>query len=332
MPRNLIITSGDAAAERISQTGISAEILPWRDILYEGPVPLTDTPAELSAIRAGYLAAHYAQPGRDVAREFAERDRLLARHADFDTVTLWFEHDLHDMLQLLQLLDYFVTSGRKRDALRLIHTDRHLVMHTPDELLALAANAKPAGTARLNQAREAWRCWREPDPRAWAALLHRPRLGLKHLWSGVLQSLGHFPIAGKGISNVERFVIRTIAEGPASPIRLFDEFCRHCDRVHGSYMGDWSFFAMLDRLAARPSPLIAGLDGGPFTPSAPETSRRAWLESMPALTVLGRRVLAGDADWGEHTRIDRWVGGRHITNDHLWQYDSEDIRFIAPHP
>ena len=329
MPRDLIFTNGDFAAELISETGINARIVPWRDILYEGPVPLTETLPALSAIRAGYLEAHYAQPGRDVGHEFAERDGLLARHAEYDTVTLWFEHDLHDTLQLLQLLDYFAGAGRKGPSLRLIHTDRHLALYAPPELLALAAQSKPVGAARLNQAREAWGRWREPDPRAWAHLLARPRLGLKHLWSAVLESLSHFPIVGRGICNVERFVLTCIAVSPGTPLQLFEQFGSD---TAARYMGDWSFFAVLDRMAAQPSPLIAGLERGPYRPSSSEQARRAWFDSVPALTILGRRVLAGEANWADLTRIDRWVGGTHITNDQLWQLDPERGAIIAPHP
>lgn len=39
----LIITNGDAAAEKMREGRINGEILCWRDVLAEGPVPQTGT-------------------------------------------------------------------------------------------------------------------------------------------------------------------------------------------------------------------------------------------------------------------------------------------------
>ncbi|MEK6209644.1 MAG: hypothetical protein AABM64_04590 [Pseudomonadota bacterium] len=49
----LHITNGDIAVERMRDGGLRGEYLPWRDALHEGPVPVTATLEELSAIRPG---------------------------------------------------------------------------------------------------------------------------------------------------------------------------------------------------------------------------------------------------------------------------------------
>ena len=54
--RTLIITNGDAAVEKMREARINGEILCWRDVLHEGPVPYTETLEDLSAIRSDYLA------------------------------------------------------------------------------------------------------------------------------------------------------------------------------------------------------------------------------------------------------------------------------------
>ena len=54
MSERLIITNGDSAVDGLRAAGIAAEILPWRDILHDGPVP--DLPLEeLSRVRARWL-------------------------------------------------------------------------------------------------------------------------------------------------------------------------------------------------------------------------------------------------------------------------------------
>ena len=95
------------------------------------------------------------------------------------------------------------------------------------------------------------------------------------------------------------------------------------------FMGDWSFWRLLDDLALGPAPLVAGLDCAPFQ-FEDKSRMEAYLKSQPALTTLGRDVVAGRADWAAHHSIDRWWGGTHLTNAWLWRWDSETEHLIAP--
>ena len=73
----LHITNGDCAAERIRAAGVEGTILPWRDVLHEGPVPAGLPLERLSAVRADFLASGGAGAADEVRRSFAERDRIL---------------------------------------------------------------------------------------------------------------------------------------------------------------------------------------------------------------------------------------------------------------
>ncbi|MGI9373785.1 MAG: DUF1835 domain-containing protein, partial [Hyphomicrobiales bacterium] len=97
--KKLVITNGDSAANVLQEAGIEAKLLPWRDVLHIGPVPQTETLDALSAIRAEFLQ----DESDDALAQFNERDDLVTRHADFDSIELWFEHDLYDQLQLIQI-------------------------------------------------------------------------------------------------------------------------------------------------------------------------------------------------------------------------------------
>src|SRR5688572_24949857 len=101
----LHITNGDVVVERMRDGGLPGEYLPWRDVLHEGPVPLTSSLADLSAIRARYLAACGYGDESALAADFINRDAMLSRHSGDGEIVLWFEHDLYDQLQLLQVLD-----------------------------------------------------------------------------------------------------------------------------------------------------------------------------------------------------------------------------------
>ena len=100
----LHITNGDSAAETIKDAVFSGQILAWRDVLHEGPVPGNLSLANLSQRRAEFIAAQGWGNRREIEQSFAERDQIISRFQEYDEVGLWFEHDLYDQLQLIQIL------------------------------------------------------------------------------------------------------------------------------------------------------------------------------------------------------------------------------------
>src|SRR6185369_11209179 len=103
----LHITNGDTAVQTLESGGVAGDILPWRDVLHDGPVPADLSLDELSRVRARFIADCGWGEFEDVVADFESRDRTLTSFGDHGEVTLWFEHDLYDQLQLIQLLDYF---------------------------------------------------------------------------------------------------------------------------------------------------------------------------------------------------------------------------------
>ncbi len=78
----LIITNGDSAAELLQAAGRDDIILPWRDVLHEGPIvagPLEKS----STLRAPFLARRFGLDADEVGAAFAERDATLRRHTEF---------------------------------------------------------------------------------------------------------------------------------------------------------------------------------------------------------------------------------------------------------
>ncbi|HEU4353010.1 MAG TPA: DUF1835 domain-containing protein [Burkholderiales bacterium] len=100
----LHITNGDCAARVLSRV-VSGTILPWRDVLHEGPVRPGLVLEELSRERAQFIAqAGWGQRER-ILEDFRSRDAAFRRAGRHDEVVLWLEHDLYDQLQLIQVLD-----------------------------------------------------------------------------------------------------------------------------------------------------------------------------------------------------------------------------------
>lgn len=102
----LHVTDGESVASTLRRTFLGGVVLAWQDVLHEGPLA-TVPPDEFRALRAAFLAGHGWGDAAAIAEEMRRRDELLARALADGNPVLWFEHDLFDQLQLLQLLACF---------------------------------------------------------------------------------------------------------------------------------------------------------------------------------------------------------------------------------
>jgi len=322
---DLIITNGDVAGELLRRTIAGAEVLPWRDVLHEGPVPSTETLGELTAIRADYLAGRGWEDREEIAGNFQARDRGLAEANAFDRVVLWFEHDLYDQLQLLQIVDWFSREGRCD--LLLVQVSEFLGRQTRQEINRLKAEEEPVTDEQLGLAAKIWRAFRAPTPEQLHASLDEDLSPLPFLAPALQRLFEELP-GPDGLSRSERQVLAALAGGITTPPALFVAVQR---TEQAAFMGDWSFFGLLDRLALARVPLIEGLEGAPFRPvEAGVRSPSPYFGSELRLTAFGEAVLEGREDNAALNRIDRWWGGTHVTKDHLWRFDAETERLIAP--
>jgi hypothetical protein len=196
------------AGELLRRAISGAEVLPWRDVLHEGPVPLTATLAELTAIRGDYLADRGLGDREEIAANLKARDRGLARASAFERVVLWFEHDLYDQLQLLQILDWF--SRAERGDLLLVQASESLGWQTAQEIKALAALEQPVSDEQLALVADAWSAFRAPTPEPWQALLRGDLSPLPFLDQAVRRMLEELP-GPDGLSRSERQILTALA-------------------------------------------------------------------------------------------------------------------------
>jgi hypothetical protein len=321
---DLVITNGDVAGELLRRTLPGTEVLPWRDVLHEGPVPLTETLEELTAVRIEYLAGAGGGDLGAIEFELTARDRGLAMSSEFDRVVLWFEHDLYDQLQLLQVFDWFATHPRAEGTLLLVQAEDYIGRQEPEVVERLAATAVPVTQAQLDLAKRAWAAFRQPTPEAWTHLLEEDTADLPFLRSAVVRMLEELP-GPDGLSRTERQMLAIIEAAEAiTTLALFAAVQKQED---AQFMGDWSFWRLLDQLALAEEPLVAGLEAAPFQHSDPDLAK-TYLTSRLALTSLGKAALAGGADWTEHHTVDRWWGGTHLTEDTLWRWDLQTEKLI----
>src|SRR4030095_10658531 len=98
------LTRSAHAVPVLSQV-VQGTMLPWRDVLHEGPVRTGLSLEELSVERARFIAEAGWGVLPDVMKSFGERDATFRQAGRHDEIVLWFEHDLYDQLQLIQVLD-----------------------------------------------------------------------------------------------------------------------------------------------------------------------------------------------------------------------------------
>ncbi|MDF1552960.1 MAG: DUF1835 domain-containing protein [Deferrisomatales bacterium] len=336
--RTLHITNGDSTVSLMLQADIRGPILPWRDCLHEGPVPAGLGLRDLSAVRARYLAEGWYRTLEEIRREFAERDRTLQGFRDHTSVVLWFEHDLYDQLQLLQLLDWFSDQPLDGTALGLICIGAYpgvapfhgLGMLTPGQLAGLREQQVPVSDRQLLLGRAGWAAFRSPDPRALLPFLEEDISSLPFLEPALRRHLEEFPSTGDGLSRSERQALAAVAGGARTPGEVFRAAQ---DMEEARFMGDWSFWKVLEGLLDGPHPLLATGSGHPFRYPPRAEGDDGFRRQSLALTPDGGSVLEGRANRLARQPVDRWLGGVHLAPGlPRWRWDGEGSTVVAHSP
>src|SRR5215470_10077622 len=102
----LHVANGTAATSLIEAVGIPGRRSVWADPLYEGPVPEGLGDEQLIEVRARYLAGAYAIGTATLENDLREWRRAIAEGTADHELVLWYEHDLFDQLNLIQLLSW----------------------------------------------------------------------------------------------------------------------------------------------------------------------------------------------------------------------------------
>ena len=211
--------------------------------------------------RAAFLAARFRLDPEATRAAFQDRDRRLREAIEAGSeLVLWFEHDLYDQLQLLQLLDLVAREAVPPTRVRLAQASTYLTDLGPEALAELGAKAAPVTPSQLALAREAWAAFRSPTPEALAGLGQADMGVLPWLGPAIGRLLEELPTDYPGLSASERYILEELEPGPVPAAELYAS-CQRRERAR--FMGDLSFFAILDELAAEPLALVAGLPG-PF--------------------------------------------------------------------
>jgi hypothetical protein len=215
----LHVTNGDATD--LPGTGLARRILYWRDVLHEGPVPAVG-PEELRRARAAFLTEANADDRGEAASMFADRDRTLEANRDGEYV-LWFEADLYDQLQIIQILARLAELGVPAQRITMICIGEYpgiarfggLGELTAEQLRELpSTNACVRLTpAALRLATRAWAAFRAPTPDGLGAIAATRAGELRFLGEAFDRLSREYPATRDGLSLTERRVLAAVAGG-----------------------------------------------------------------------------------------------------------------------
>jgi hypothetical protein len=324
--RRLNITNGDIAAGTLGEASIAGRIIPWRDVLHEGPVDSSLSLAALSTQRARFMAERRWRSVKQANSEFAERDRAIQKLDDVDEICLWFEDDLYDQLQVIQLLDLFARTPVKGKRVSLVVVDGYIPPLSAAKIRELD-EARPAVTpAQLELARRAWKAFGSDDPRAIMALLSEDTSALPYLAAALKRHLEEFPSLENGLSRSEYEALSAINDGHRTPVAAFLDVAKRQESV---FLGDTIFWWYLERLSGKKNALVTWIDGTPVVAPTPDTSRE-FVKRELKLTPLGREVLSARKDWQALNTSPRWLGGVEIApGKKLWRWDEGQRTLVA---
>jgi len=317
--QRLNITNGDSAVGTLSEAGIAGKIIAWRDVLHEGPVDSSLPLDALSKQRARFISERGWGDFAHVSGDFAERDRVIQHLDYFGEVVLWFEDDLYDQLQMIQLLDFFSRGSPRRKKLALILVDGYIPPLSASRLKQLDDARAPVTSEQFALAQRAWMAFGSDDPSGISRLLDENTSALPHLAAALRRHLEEFPSTANGLSRSEREALTAIAEGHTTPVAAFLEVGGKQESI---FLGDIIFYSYLERLSETKNPLVTWSDGSAVVSPTAENSRE-FVKRELTVTPLGREVLAGRKDWMGISTRSRWLGGAEIKpGGKGWRWDS----------
>ena len=331
-PSLLHITNGESAGNMLRQTALGGAVLSWQDTLHEGPVPALPR-RELLRTRAGFLSDCGWGSRQALLSSLERRDRqLLEALRDDVPVVLWFEHDLFDQLQLLDVLALADSEGAAPELIVVGSfpgkpSFAGLGELTASELETLWPSREPAAPAALQAAAGAWAALQAPEPTALAEWAMQGSADLPFLSSALRRLLEELPAAAGGLSGTERRALQAVAAGADTPPAAFIGVQR---LEESPFLGDAWFYRALSALGQGESRLLEADDGTPLPPPPPLGDSQLFARLELRLTEAGKRMLGGEADRVELLGIDRWIGGTHITPDNAWRWDATESKLVRP--
>jgi hypothetical protein len=326
-----IFTCSDIGGGCLKHSRIAQRVMAMGYELVHGPAPYTREALDFFAARTAlWLPGTYHWEAEDtgtvVSRKLTDELELALDH---DVIEIWIDPDPNGQLIGLQLIDWLGKEPRASGKLRVCFLDEMLGEQTPEAITSFQPNLLPVDNRILATATSAWSAFRQPTPSAWFELKSTDVGALPNLPHIVDSLLRELPDARNGLVGTQHNILTLVSNGFDTPKKLFGRPSWHAP---SNVFGYWERGRLLCDLALCAEPALTGMNAERFTLDLHDSRNRhrAFFNGAVALTPFGRALLAGESDFAAHNRVDRWWGGTHLTNEHLWRWNPASRSLVPP--
>lgn len=332
MSNTLHITNGDGAANLIKESQkIKGDVLPWRDPMHHGPFPVSNDLDIISETRSRYLSG----PGiayEENKRGFQLRDDHLRAAPQYDEIILWFEHDLLDQLQILQLLDWFSGIDLQHTKLMMIcigefpdfKNFRGLGQLNLKQIESLLDKRQTVTQEQLNLAKIGWEIFRTEQPNVMVEFIKGDCSALPFLTPCLLRYFEEFPWVCDGLTRSERQIIEIIGSGIIEPGLIFH---KTMEMEKYLFTGDWRIFSHISELCNAGLLLSSPYEVFRCPPHV-NISKEDFLKQEITLSDTAKGVLSGEVTAFDIIKRDEWLGSIHLkAGQPMWAWDKEQNNF-----
>jgi hypothetical protein len=315
--RVLHVANGTSTTRLIEAAGLPGVTSLWADPLHDGPVPGGLTDDQLVEVRARHLGHN------DAASDLRRWRAAIAAHEAYDELVLWYEHDLFDQLNLIQVLPWIRERLPSGAVVSLVCIGsfpgrpafKGLGELTPSELAPLFGDRERVRHAQYALAARAWDAFAADSPRALDDLRRGDTSELPFLGAAITRFLEDYPWTVDGLSRTERRLLSLASHGPIALSAALPRMAGDGDVYH---VTDVALADLADGLAGTSPALVA------LTPAS-----AAPLDRLVALTEAGRDVLAGRLDRVALCGVDRWRGGVCLEGRTAsWRWDARSRQLV----
>ena len=325
MPRFLHVANGSSVTKTLAEAGVPGLLSIWADPLHDGPVPGGLSDEALLDVRRRFHEGPPGSPSDDPVNDLRLWRQIIEHHDAYDELVLWFEHDLFDQLNLIQLLSWIHHRVPSSKVVSLVCIGsfpgrpdfKGLGELTTAELAPLLDMRQPVTEPQYALAERAWNAFRQATPEALDDVRRTDTSALLYLAPALLRFLQEYPWTTDGLSRTER---RLLHLARAGSITLATAFPRMHEDESAYYVTDTSLVELVETLSRTSPPLLGHSPDG--------SSPQRWFAGSVSITPAGRAVLRGDQDRVSLCGVaDRWLGGVQLRNDApLWRWDESRQR------
>ena len=306
--RTLHIRCGNDIQHAMAVAGFSGDFLVFPDPYVHGPVPETESLEDFIHIRATYISSDLKPPYEVVHKDLTQEYSELEQSRHYDAVYLWFEHDSYDQLLVAKLLDFYSDLDKRPSVLKIINITHFpgvkifngIGQLPPEAMRVLWDEFTDVTEQQFAIGKKSWAAVRSPTPKRLQEIIATGTPELPTMAIALDRHLKQLPSECNGLNLTENLVLQILHEkGEMNAARMFGWYTNHYEPL--TFMGDTSFWMILDELANAKHPAITQIKQGDKP-----------IHWQLALTQTGKDLMMNKLDWLRLNTIDRWVGGIHI--------------------